>query len=306
MKKYPIHENLNTSFVNLKALVAFLRDLQFVGSVHVELSSYEADITFTQANLMLAREHDHIAGRISHGEHALQRILIRAAEPCGRIHVYNAPSETRHGSRETAYVDEVIALGARETITNRSDTPAIFFENKRSRFTLQYFDQRIGTEAGEGTQMGLPDLPYALRDTIPEKTVEPLLSTEEWEVFLNLTEELLRTIDKSLAKVNLNFDRLFENACGLIAGEYPFLDPELKEVGYKNGNLKVQRQIPSGTLLAGLIATLRRIFDRLHEEMRFVSICQFATHRLRILMQKRKPLYEHYRFTPKLTHLIKD
>ena len=44
MKKQPIHQNLNTSFVNVAALVRYLRGLQFVGSIRIELASYEADI----------------------------------------------------------------------------------------------------------------------------------------------------------------------------------------------------------------------------------------------------------------------
>ena len=46
----------------------YLRGLQFVGSIRIELSSYEADIIFTSTNKITAREYDHIAGRISHGD----------------------------------------------------------------------------------------------------------------------------------------------------------------------------------------------------------------------------------------------
>ena len=65
MNKYPIHKNLNTSFVNLAALVRHLKGLQFVGSVQIELSSYEAEIEFGEDGSVKAREQDHIAGRLS-------------------------------------------------------------------------------------------------------------------------------------------------------------------------------------------------------------------------------------------------
>ena len=121
MKKEPIHQNLSTSFVNVTALVNYLRGLQFVGSIRIELSSYEADIIFSSSNKITAREYDHIAGRISHGEHALQRILIRAREPHGRIHVYRA-GHGYGGGDEYVFVDKAIVTNAREMAASRGGT----------------------------------------------------------------------------------------------------------------------------------------------------------------------------------------
>jgi|SRR5829696_5805388 len=121
MKKQPIHENLNTSFVDVAALVRYLRRLQFVGSIRIELSSYEADIIFTTSNTIRAREYDHIAGRISQGEHALKRILIRAKEPHGRIHVYKSV-EGYAGHDDSVFIDKSIVSNAREMAANRGGT----------------------------------------------------------------------------------------------------------------------------------------------------------------------------------------
>ena len=93
MKNRPIHENLDTSFVNLSALIKYLRRRQFVGDVRVELSGYDADIELTAENRMNIREHDRITGRVAEGEDALQRILIRAREPGGIINVYQKIEE---------------------------------------------------------------------------------------------------------------------------------------------------------------------------------------------------------------------
>src|SRR6187200_2749114 len=110
MKKQPIHQNLNTSFVNVGALVRYLRQLQFVGSIRVEMSSYEADIIFTSSKTIQAREYDHIAGRISQGEHALQRILIRSKEPHGRVHVFKAVEGYGGADDVSVFVDKSIIL----------------------------------------------------------------------------------------------------------------------------------------------------------------------------------------------------
>lgn len=93
MKTRPIHENLDTSFVNLSALVRYLRRRQFAGIVKVELNGYDATITLTEDNQMKVYENDRLAGRISEGDEALQRLLIRAREGGGTIHVYQFTEE---------------------------------------------------------------------------------------------------------------------------------------------------------------------------------------------------------------------
>src|SRR6478609_3162804 len=122
MKKQPIHQNLNTSFVNVGALVRHLRKLQFVGSIRVELSSYEADIIFTSSKTIQAREYDHIAGRISQGPQALQRILIRSKEPHGRVHVYRAVEGYAGTGDGSVFIDKTIIADAREMAASAGGT----------------------------------------------------------------------------------------------------------------------------------------------------------------------------------------
>jgi hypothetical protein len=114
MKKEPIHKNLNTSFVSLSALVRYLGNLQFVGSIRVEFASYEADIVFTRSRTIQAREYNHVDGRISHGKLALERILLRGREPHGRIHVYKYVTEGYAGMTENVFVERSIAANARK------------------------------------------------------------------------------------------------------------------------------------------------------------------------------------------------
>lgn len=122
---FPIHQNLSTSFVNLSALVRHLRDLQFTGSVKVELSSYEAEIIFTANNRLQAREYDRLVGRISQGEHAFARILVRSREPFGRIHVLLADAHEMAQHIKKAFIDERIVSDAKRTILGRGDQPVV-------------------------------------------------------------------------------------------------------------------------------------------------------------------------------------
>ncbi|HEV2801182.1 MAG TPA: hypothetical protein VGW12_11835 [Pyrinomonadaceae bacterium] len=90
-----LHENLDTAYVNLAALLRYLQQRDFNGRVHVELDEYDGDIYLTAREGVRARERDHVTGREEVGQSALQRILVRASEPGGRVSVYEgATGET--------------------------------------------------------------------------------------------------------------------------------------------------------------------------------------------------------------------
>ena len=83
-----LHENLDTAYVNLAALLRYLQQRDFTGRVRVELDEYDGDIYLTAREAVSAREIDHVTGREDVGQSALQRILVRASEPGGRVSVY--------------------------------------------------------------------------------------------------------------------------------------------------------------------------------------------------------------------------
>jgi hypothetical protein len=124
MDREPIHKNLSTSFVDLEALVNHLKDLQFVGVVHIELSSYEAEIVFTAPHELHVRELDHFGGRSVFGPAALKRTFERVRGSFGRIHVYRSTRKPGSGRNESVFIDESISARARETVFSKSDTPA--------------------------------------------------------------------------------------------------------------------------------------------------------------------------------------
>ena len=98
-----LHENLDTAYVNLAALLRYLQQRDFNGRVHVELDEYDGDIYLTAREAVRARERDHVTGREDVGQSALQRILVRASEPGGRISVYEgAGGETRDAANSRA------------------------------------------------------------------------------------------------------------------------------------------------------------------------------------------------------------
>jgi len=84
-----VHENLDTAYVNLAALVRYLQERFFAGRIHVVLDEYEADVLLGGTEPPRVRETDHATGRQAEGEAALHRLFVRAREPGGSISVYD-------------------------------------------------------------------------------------------------------------------------------------------------------------------------------------------------------------------------
>jgi hypothetical protein len=92
-KSRVLYENLDTSFVNLWALLRYLSQRNFVGRVHVEIDDYTADVFLTGSNTPLVHEVDRSAGTDRLEEAALHRLVLRARESSGSISVFEGADE---------------------------------------------------------------------------------------------------------------------------------------------------------------------------------------------------------------------
>src|ERR1041384_2036165 len=90
MKIRPLYKNLDTSFVNLSALLRYLRQRGFVGLVRVDIENYRAEISFDESHKVRMREFLNGTGRPADGSGALQRVLVRSRMAGGTIFVYEA------------------------------------------------------------------------------------------------------------------------------------------------------------------------------------------------------------------------
>lgn len=266
MKKQPIHQNLNTSFVNVGALVRYLRGLQFVGSIRIELSSYEADIIFTDAKTIRAREYDHIAGRISHGEQALQRILIRAKEPHGRIHVYKAVDGYAGHDDGSVFVDKAIIAQARELAASHGGT--------------------VVTEKGFEIVMNSRDSENAL--------------------LLAALSAILRIFDEALAMGNLSFGSAFQLACDAIAIDYPFIDSDRRALVYRDGEIRLNTTAATEDVMSAVFDTLRSIFRGLRNETKYSELVRMLTEKLEECSAERRSEYFRLGLLKHIEELLAD
>ncbi|MDX6693615.1 MAG: tRNA wybutosine-synthesizing protein 1 [Blastocatellia bacterium] len=104
-KSRPVYEHLDTAFVNLAALLRYLRQRAFVGRVHVVLAEYEAEVMLDEGGAEpRVREVDHATGRHAEDEAALARLLVRSREPGGLINVYEGAEDETAGA--ASLIDE--------------------------------------------------------------------------------------------------------------------------------------------------------------------------------------------------------
>lgn len=297
MENRPIHKNLDTSFVNLSALIRYLRRRQFIGNLRVELRGYEADVILTADNQMKVLEHDRVAGRISEGEDALQRLLIRAREPGGIIHVYQKIEEAAPVNEEKS---EVVKLKQPPVkITAADEVPRQNANSKIAKAKSPFFQDL----AKPGSN--LLKTPFKLNNNFESQVRQTNLEPTDWQTLLNLTAELLRTIDKSLAEANLDFAAAFSKARIEISADYPFLNPAADVFNYQDGKLIVREQINARLFAASVNEILRRILEKLGKNPKLSNIYRIITERIRALVERRKLLYDKFSITPSLEKVIR-
>lgn len=292
MKNHPIHENLDTSFINVSALVRYLRRRQFVGNVRIELSGYEAEIFLSEDNAIRVREYDRIAGRIGEGEEALQRILIRSREPGGIVNVYQTTVE------EPETVAENTEIPA-EKISNP-------FQNIRPSSVLTATaapTEEIIVEKPK-PKISLPNLPFEFSNNVEDKAKQANISLNDWQLLLDLTGEILGTIDKTLATGNLDFPAAFLKARTEISGDYPFLSPTANIFEYKEGKVSMREPQSAKLFTASLLEILRRMLEKLGANPKFTDLHRAATQKLLALLYQRRPLYDKFSIAKPLEKIL--
>lgn len=307
MSNRPIHENLDTSFVNLSALVRYLRRRQFVGKINIELSGYEAEILLTDDNELKVQEHDRIAGRIAEGEEALQRLLIRAREPGGIVNVYQMAAQIV--SEEIAEEKEIFAapimteVSAPKLFASEAESLKIQNPAKANTSAIPQTEKIAVENGSKKPSVKLPDFPFKLSNQVEHKARRIHLSPQHWQTLLDLTGELLGKIDETLDAAKLDFKSAFDKACVEIADDYPFFCAENNFV-YQNGKVTMTEQTAATVFVSGIFEVLRRILDKLGSFPKHSATHKICLENLVELKERRKRFYDKFSITPQIERIV--
>jgi hypothetical protein len=123
--------------------------------------------------------------------------------------------------------------------------------------------------------------------------------------FEELLSEILTTIDKSLARANLNFHAAFRKACSQLSDDYPALSPKTGSVRFLNKRIEVTAIGNTDEFAEGICLALQNVLKRLTERPSLSKVFSYTKHRILYLMNTRKALYERHRLLDPLKKSIR-
>jgi hypothetical protein len=267
-KSRVIHENLDTSFINLWSLLRSLTQRGFIGRVHVELEDYSADVFMTGSNTPLVHEIDRAAGTETLEQAALHRLVLRARESSGSISVFE-------GADEAVIVRNAPAPEPIPGSEAVEPPPAAAIE----------------------TAQEIIDPPMETTPTASDFATEPLEApadddsegTIEDSEILKASSQLMGGVERALA--GADFASLFRATRLELADDYTFLDPLSSGFEYANSVVNLPAESLPNSYVAGLSEALHRVVDKAATGERERRVRERVALELALLARRRKTLW---------------
>lgn len=236
-----LYENLDTSFVNVWALLRYLSQRSFIGRVNVELENYSADVFVNGSETPLVREIDRDAGTDVIEEAALHRLVLRVRESSGSINVYEGLEESippQIGLEgENAPPADEVAVAEPEVETPEAATP-----------------EAMRSSAGNDEEETV-----VATDTV---TVVQPANDGQWSDMRRVSGELIAGVEQAANSLGADFASMFRETRISLADDYPFLDPIAGQMRYENSSVHVNGHSQPQGYVAGVTEALRRVVDQ--------------------------------------------
>lgn len=344
MKIRPLYKNLDTSFVDLSALLRYLRQRGFVGLVRVDIENYRAEINFEESHKVRMREFVNGTGRPADGGGALQRLLARARMAGGSIYVYEAVKALAPIEDEIE-LDNILDLDQKLALDEKAQKPqkveAKPAPPKIPKPAEKIFSSPVGkngnghaangssngahfppaspTSGANGqndnaSQQSTYDIfpmyshPVELAEEKPQEKHEEkvsYLSAPDWEELTSVTATLLASVDDVLKAAKLGFPDAFNKARAEVSNEFPFLHPEQGIFLYVEGRVMLKQEVEPHLLVSGICECLRRILNKLIANPKFFTHYRHITQQIVMLIRHRQPQFDKFGYTQKLEKIIK-
>ena len=289
-----LYENLDTSFVNLWALLRTLTQRGFIGRVHVELKDYTADVFMTGSNTPLVHEIDRAAGTDTLEEAALHRLVLRAREAPGSISVFEGDDEAVAAqSSASQKLEAGAATTSQSPSTESIATPIPPIERTAT------IEENIATSLG-----GEPETSAANSKTPVQSDVtdaEPK-NEIEWSVIMQTSGEVIGGVERALTGAGADFASLFRAARLELADDYTFLDSTSGHFEYANSVVTAD-EMPASSYVAGVSEVLRRVVDRVATGDRARRVRERVALELALLARKRNEMLERSGFREQLDRI---
>jgi len=277
-KSRVLYENLDTSFVNLWALLRHLSQRAFVGRVHVEMDNYSADVFLSGSNTPLVHEMDRATGTDVLEEAAMHRLVLRARESPGTISVFE---------------------GADEAVAVRSVEPAAKTEKLESPVAadeLSVIPPIAPPLIDEAQSSGGASASEAPIGTEPDGMIE-------WHDVVKVSGELIGGVERALNGANSDFTSLFRAVRLELADDYTFLDPTSGGLEYSDSVATAREELPVSAYVAGLSEALRRVVDKAATGDRARRVRERVALDLSLVARKRREVMKRSGFQAQLDRI---
>jgi hypothetical protein len=270
-----LYENLDTSFVNLWALLRHLSQRAFVGRVHVEMDDYSADVFLTGSNTPLVHEVDRAAGTDVLEEAAMHRLVLRARESPGKISVFEG-------------ADEAVAVKSVEAAAK-----------------TKVVESSVAVDEGLAPSMATPS-PAAASDSGANPQSEAAMEPDEmieWLDVVKVSGELIGGVERALNGATADFAELFRAARVEMADDYTFLDPTSGSLEYSNSVAHLREELRLNSYVAGLGEVLRRVVDKAATGDRARRVRERVALELSLVARKRREVLKRSGFQAQLDRI---
>jgi hypothetical protein len=258
-----LYDNLDTTFVNLWALLRTLTQRGFIGRVHVELEDYTADVFMTGSSTPLVHEIDRTAGTDTLEEAALHRLVLRVRETPGTITVFEGAGE---------------AAAVQALVTPDHDNHDSVKERTPEDLAMQY-EPEAPTETDEIKPLSLePSIPVrierpaeetgAVQELVEQVAPTPpiVVSAEpvdeiEWTAVVRIGGEIIGAVERAVTGAGADFTEVFNDARLALADDYVFLDPLSGQLTYSTAEVTLNGEVASGAFVSGLSEAMRRVVN---------------------------------------------
>jgi hypothetical protein len=233
-----LHQNLDTTFVNLWSLLRNLTQQGFIGRVRVDLRDYTADIFLNGSSIPLVREIDRATNVETIEEGVLHRVVLRVRETPGVINVFEGADE--------ATPPPAITAPRPQTTVEASAFPApVAYQ--------QAPPVKAHKEPEPRPIVSEPVSPIEIREDVYRSG-----SYQDWPAILAATGELIAAVERGINSMGGNFTALFDAARLGLADDYVFLDPIAQTLRYANGVASLKTELPVSIFVDGTSEALRR------------------------------------------------
>jgi hypothetical protein len=135
------------------------------------------------------------------------------------------------------------------------------------------------------------------------KRSEPSDEENEWVELIQLSGELIATVERAALSMGADFTSIFRAVRLEMADDFPFLDPSDGHFDYASGIVEFRAQPSVSTYVSSVAEAMRRVANKIAVGTRRATIRERIALELAVLARRRPSQLAKFKFTPQLDRI---